>query len=180
MKHCFTSFCLMAVALLVAANENNAYAAVGATTPFTCVEVEIGKLAGGAIVRALAAPPTNQFMTPEIESSGRAFVELKGTGQSVTLTNSSSGNYTALNLRFSIPDAPTGGGTSATLSLYVNGAFRQAISLSSTQVWLYETTADYNSNNQNPTNGFPHLFFDETHFFISGAAVTPGSTITFQ
>jgi hypothetical protein len=159
---------------------SNAYAIVGATTPFTSVEAESGSLGGGAVVRSLVTPPTTQFMSPEIEASGRAFVELKGTGQSVTWTNNTGSNCTALNLRFSIPDAPNGGGTSASLDLYVDGVFRQGIFLSSTQTWLYENASDYNSNNQSPTNGNPHLFYDETHFFISGAAVAPGSEITLQ
>src|SRR5258708_6910865 len=102
-------FCLLGIAVASANFEHRACATVGATTPFVSVEAESGRLAGGAIVHALAAPPTNQFTTPEIEASGRAFVELKATGQSVTWTNNSASNYTALNLRFSIPDATNGG-----------------------------------------------------------------------
>src|SRR5258708_15715496 len=69
---------LVAVAISLMVFGNDAYAIVGATMPFTSVEAESGGLAGGAIVRSLAAPPTNQFMSPEIEASSRAFVELKG------------------------------------------------------------------------------------------------------
>src|SRR5260221_3668834 len=173
-------FCLLVIAITLLFFGSDAYAIVGATTPFTSVEAESGSLGGGAIVRSLAAPPTTQFMSPEIEASGRSFVELKGIGQSVTWTSTTGSNCTALNLRFSIPDAPNGGGTSASLDLYVDGVFRQGIFLSSTQTWIYENAYDYNSNNQNPTNGNPHLFYDETHFFISGAAVASGTTITFQ
>src|ERR1039458_4957463 len=173
-------FCLMVITTSLMVFGSDAYAIVGATTPFTSMEAESGSLGGGAIVRSLAVPPTTQFMSPEIEASGRAFVELKGTGQSVTWTNNTGSNCTALNLRFSIPDATNGGGTTASLSLYIDGVFRQGVFLSSTQTWLYENASDYKSNNQNPTNGNPHVFYDETHFFISGAAVAPGSKITLQ
>src|SRR5258708_19173454 len=173
-------FCLLVIAITLLFFGTDAYAIVGATMPFTSVEAESGSLGGGAIVRSLAAPPTTQFTSPEIEASGRAFVELKGTGQSVTWTNNTGSNCTALNLRFSIPDATNGGGTSASLDLYVDGAFRQGIFLSSTQSWLYENASDYNSNNQNPTNGNAHLFYDETHFFISGTAVAPGRQTTLH
>jgi hypothetical protein len=40
-----------------------------------------------------------------------------------------------VDIRASIPDSTTGGGMTATLDLYVNGAFRQAINMNSIQTW---------------------------------------------
>lgn len=152
----------------------------GAHTPFVSYEAESGTLGGGATVQSLTASPTSSFPIPSTqEASGEAYVVLNATGQSVTLVNNTGQKITALNLRYSIPDAAGGGGITATLDLYVDGVFQQAVNLNSVQSWWYET-ANNNGSNEDPTSGSPHLFFDETHFFISGAGVAPGSTITFQ
>ena len=45
-------------------------------------------------------------------------------------------------VRNSIPDAPGGGGTTATISLYANDQFVQKLTLSSRNSWLYGTTDD--------------------------------------
>src|ERR1700692_996709 len=95
--------------LLIAASPffgNKAYA-VGASVPFTEDEAEAGTLAGGASVVSLIQPLSNPSNgEPVIESSGAAYVSLAGTGQSVSWTNNSGQNITALNIRIQIPDAP--------------------------------------------------------------------------
>ena len=68
--------------------DTSAKAVVGATTPFVTIEAEAGKLGGSARVRSIspgAQVPT--VATLELEASGYALVELKNTGDSVTLTN---------------------------------------------------------------------------------------------
>jgi len=159
---------------------NNGFAKVGADTPFTSYEAESGVLSGSATIFALTAPPNNSFSSPVLEASGHAYVELDNTGDALTLTNTTGQGITALNIRYCIPDAPAGGGISATLNMYVDGVFRQSVSLNSTQTWCYETSGGQDSFNQSPTNGQPHIFYDETHFFITGAALASGSTVTFQ
>jgi len=159
---------------------------IGAKTPFTSYEAEAGTLGGGATVTSLLAPPTTQFSSPQLEASGHAYVNLAETGQSVTFTNTTGQPVTAINLRYSIPDAPTGGGISSTLNLYVNGSFRQAIPVNSTQTWTYEGTnasGNYDSMNENPNapnSTMPHRFWDEAHLFITGSPVAEGDTITIQ
>ncbi len=159
---------------------NHAHA-VGASTPFTTIEAESGTLAGGASVRTLvvaATPPT--ISSPELEASGRSFVQLTATGQSVSWTNPVA-NATAVNIRFCIPDGLSGGGTTNTLDLYVDGVFRQALTLNSSQAWLYETNLSSNGQSNTPGTGLhPHLFWDEMHTWITGAAIAAGSTITLQ
>ena len=174
----FSRLLLVGVALIGLAGQ--ADATVGATTPFITYEGENGTVAGGAIVRSLSTPPTTQFSSPELEASGHAFVQLNATGQSVSWTNNTGQSITALNLRYSIPDSATGGGITSTLNLYVNGVFRQAVAVNSLQSWYYETASTYNAHDQNPSAGNPHVFYDETHFWISGAAIAPGSTITLK
>jgi hypothetical protein len=152
---------------------------VGATTPFTSYEAEVGTLGGGAAIHALTTP-TTQYSSPELEASGHAYVALTHTGDSVAWVNQTGTAITAINVRVSIPDAPGGGGITATLDLYVNGQMRQALTLSSKQAWLYENANNYNGNDQNPADGNPRVFYDDFHAFITGAPVAPGDTIALQ
>ncbi|HXI72657.1 MAG TPA: carbohydrate-binding protein [Verrucomicrobiae bacterium] len=159
---------------------DKAHAGVGATTPFTSVEAESGILGGGAAVVSLTSAPTTQYSSPELEASGHAYVQLTVTGQSVTWTNTTGQNFTALNLRSCIPDAPTGGGITNTIDLYVNGTFRQAFSVNSLQSYCYEGTNYNGQADKNPADGNPRGFWNDTHAFITGAAVAPGDTIMLR
>jgi hypothetical protein len=156
---------------------------VGASVPFVEYEAESGVLNGGATVQSLSGPPTTPYSSPQLEASGRAFVRLNSVGQSVRWTNNTGANVTAINLRYCIPDSSTGRGFTATLNLYVNGTFRQAVTLTSAQTWQYDGafgSSTYNTSNQNPADGNPRDFFDETHFLVTGSAISPGSTITLK
>jgi len=150
----------------------------GASTPFASYEAEAGSLGGGASVVSLASAPTTQYASATLEASGHAYVQLTGTGQSVQWTNNTGQPISFVNVRTSIPDASGGGGATATLDLYVNGAFRQALNLNSRQSWLYEGNNNYNGNDQNPADGDPRVFFDEFHTFVSGAPIAAGSTFS--
>ena len=168
------------VALSLPFVPESAYA-VGATVPFTSYEAEAGTLGGGATAVSLGAAPTNtQFSSPALEASGHAYVQLAGPGQYVQWTNNTGQPITFINVRESIPDAPNGGGITATLNLYVNGVFRQAVNLNSKQTWIYEGNNNYQGNDQNPADGDPHVFFDEAHTFVTGAPIAPGSTFALQ
>jgi hypothetical protein len=150
----------------------------GATTPFTSYEAEAGTLGGGASVVSLTSPPTTQYSSAALEASGHSYVHLAGTGQSVQWTNNTSQPISFVNLRYSMPDTPGGGGTASTLDLYVNGTFRQALGVNSLQTWLYEGNNNYNGNDQNPADGDPRVFWDEAHAFVTGTPIAPGSTFS--
>jgi len=168
---------LLSVALLVGLESRAS--AVGATMPFTTYEGEAGTLAGGATVVSQPGPPTiGGPDSPALEASGRAYVALTGTGQSVKWTNKTSGSFGAITVRFCIPDSATGGGITGTLDLYVNGTLRQVLTMSSAQTWLYDSTNLANDNN--PADGSPWRFWDELPVVITGAAVAPGSTIMLK
>jgi len=168
----------IAIALLCCAS-NHAYA-VGATTPFTTYEGEAGTLAGGASV-VTYTPVNNGLSSAALEASGHAYVQLTATKQSLTWTNTTGKSITFLNIRFCTPDAANGGGTTATLDLYVNGTMRQAITLNSSKEWEYETNINSDGNSKTPGSGLsPHIFWDESHFFITGAAIANGSTIMLK
>jgi Carbohydrate binding module (family 6)/F5/8 type C domain len=173
---------VFAVATLFLRAGANAHA-VGATTPFTSYEAESGLLGGGATVIALTSAPTTPYSSPVLEASGHAYVQLNTIGQFVTWTNTTGGNLTAINLRSCIPDAPTGGGITNTIDLYVNGIFRQALSVNSAQNYCYEGTNYNGQADKNPADGNPRGFWNDTHAFVTNASVAPvapGDTITLQ
>lgn len=147
--------------------------AQGATTPFRTYEAEDGILAGGASILSMYSLPTAP--TVQLESSGRKCVELNATGESVSWTNTEITN--TIVVRVSIPDAPTGGGISDSISLFVDGVFRQSIQCTSKYAWIYGVNAMIDNS---PTTGTPHRFFDMHRAFIKGEPVTAGSTITLK
>lgn len=148
----------------------------GATTTFKSIEAEAGSLAGGAAIRTMTTLPTQP--TPELEASGRSFVELNATNESVSWVNNTGITANTIVVRGSIPDAPAGGCITATLDLYVDGAFRQAITLTSKYSWQYGSPQGWADNN--PADGTPHRYWDESRAFIQGAPIAPGSTIMFK
>jgi hypothetical protein len=153
----------------------------GATLPFTSYEAEAGSLGGGATAVSLTAAPTTQYSSPALEASGHAYAQLTGVGQSVQWTNGTGQPIGAINLRESIPDSASGGGTTATLDLYVNNTFRQTLNLNSRQSWFYEGGSNnYNGSDQNPADGDPREFFDESRTFITGTPIAPGSTFALK
>jgi hypothetical protein len=164
---------------VVAAADAKLIAAAGATTPFVTVEAEAGTLGGAARKRSISAgAPAPTAATLETEASGYALVELRANGDSVTIPSNSGKTTNALVVRASIPDAPTGGGITATLNLYVNNVFRQAITLSSRQAWNYRNAT---TNPDDPrAGGIPYRFYNEFPVWVSGAPIGTASTIKLQ
>jgi hypothetical protein len=91
----------------------------------------------------------------ETESSGQKCVKLSAAGEYVEFTAEAKAN--ALVIRYSLPDAKEGGGITAGLDLYVNGAKVRALALTSRYSWLY---GSYPFSNQ-PGQGKPRNFYDE-------------------
>src|SRR3984885_12014013 len=133
----------------------------GATTPFTTYEAPEATLGGGASVVSLTSAPTSEYDSPQGEADGHAYVQLTQPGQSVQWTNNTGQPINFINVRASIPDSATGGGMTATLDLYVNGTFRQALNMNPIQSWQYEGNNNYNGSDQNPADGDPRDFWDE-------------------
>jgi hypothetical protein len=155
--------------------------AAGAATPFSVYEAEAGTPGGGAAVRSLTSAPTTQYSSAALEASGHSYVHLDGTGQSVQWTNTTGQPISFLNVRAGIPDSASGGGVTGTLDLYVDGVFRQALNLNSRQSWVYEGNGNYNtSDNQNPADGDPRVFWDESHTFVTGSPIPAGATFSLR
>ena len=77
-------------------------------------------------------------------------------------------SFNALAVRFSIPDAPTGGGLSAQIGLSVDGVALPPINVSSAHSWLYGAYPFTND----PKDGKPHHFFDEARVKLPSSAVS--------
>ena len=142
----------------------------GANMPYTTYEAEDGQLGGGASV----VGPNRTIGDLAGEASGRRAVRLTATGQSVSFTTKAPTN--TLVTRFSIPDSAGGGGTDATLNIYVNNTFLKAVNLTSKFAWLYGPEAGPNNS---PSSGGPRHIYDEANVQL-GTTVPAGATIKLQ
>lgn len=138
--------------------------------PYDTYQAADGQVGGGAAV----VGPNRTIGDIAGEASGRKAVTLNSTGSYVQWTSRESTN--TLVTRFSIPDAPTGGGITATLDLYVNGTFVQPVTLTSHYAWLYG--AETGPGND-PSAGGPRHIYDEAHVLL-GQTYPAGSVIKLQ
>ncbi|MEU2431805.1 discoidin domain-containing protein [Streptomyces sp. NPDC007861] len=142
----------------------------GANMPYEMYEAEDGVAGGGAQV----VGPNRTIGDLAGEASGRRAVTLNSTGNYVEFTTRAPTN--TLVTRFSIPDAPGGGGIDSTLNIYVDGTFRKAIDLTSTYMWQYGAEA---SPGNSPGAGAPRHIYDEANVML-GETVPEGSRIRLQ
>ncbi|MGC7099543.1 discoidin domain-containing protein [Amycolatopsis lurida] len=142
----------------------------GANMPYESIEAEDAAVSGGAAV----VGPNRTIGHLAGEASGRRAVTLNSTGSAVEFTTKASTN--TLVTRFSIPDAPGGGGITATLNVYVNGTFLKPITLSSKHAWLYGPEAGPGNT---PGAGGPRHIYDEASMLL-GTTVPTGSKIKLQ
>ncbi|WP_314409327.1 discoidin domain-containing protein [Streptomyces kroppenstedtii] len=142
----------------------------GANMPYDMYEAEDGTTGGGAAT----VGPNRTVGDLAGEASGRKAVTLNSTGEYVEFTTKAATN--TLVTRFSIPDSAGGGGTDATLNVYVNGTFRKALPLTSKYAWLYGAEAGPGNS---PTAGAPRHIYDEAHLML-GETVPEGAKIRLQ
>ncbi len=142
----------------------------GARMPYDMYEAEDAVVGGGAAV----VGPNRTVGDLAGEASGRRAVTLNDTGAYVEFTAKAPTN--TLVTRFSIPDAPGGGGINATLNVYVDGVFHKAINLTSRYAWLY---GEESSPSNSPGAGPPRHIYDEANIMLNGT-VPAGSRIRLQ
>ncbi|WP_240930345.1 discoidin domain-containing protein [Isoptericola sp. BMS4] len=155
--------------------ENNAatrplFVGRGAHLPFDTYEAEDGVTGGGATV----LEPNRVVGDLAGEASGRQAVTLDETGAYVEWTTKAPTN--TLVTRFSMPDAPGGGGTESTLGVFVDGELLKHVDLTSRYAWLYGNEA---SPGNQPGAGAPRHLYDEASTLL-GRTVPAGSTIRLQ
>ncbi|MFC8824295.1 glycosyl hydrolase family 28-related protein [Streptomyces sp. NPDC057137] len=112
---------------------------------------------------AVIGPDRTAYTLPS-EASGRTAVKLTPK-QYVEFTLPSAAN--AITVRYSIPDAPGGGGITAPLDVTVNGKGRQTMTLTSQYAWLY---------NQYPFSNDPGADLLHPDWWITECACVPAAT----
>ncbi|WP_079063412.1 glycosyl hydrolase family 28-related protein [Streptacidiphilus griseoplanus] len=108
--------------------------------------------------------PDRTAYTLPAEASGRSAVALQP-GQYVEFTLPSAAD--AITVRYSIPDAPGGGGTTAPLDVSVNGGHRTTMRLTSQYAWLY---------NLYPFSNDPGAGVLHPDWWITECSCVPGAT----
>ncbi|GAA3082656.1 hypothetical protein JOF29_004568 [Kribbella aluminosa] len=142
----------------------------GADVPFVEQEAENATFTGVKI-----GPGRDAYTLPA-EASGRTAVRLQPT-QYVEFTLTRPAN--AFTLRYSIPDAPAGGGITAPLDMTVDGKHKRTMTLTSQYAWLYGMYPFSNDPNVDPTPGWwkpepdpvakpfrPNHFYDEQRVLL--------------
>ncbi|MFE9424717.1 discoidin domain-containing protein [Kitasatospora sp. NPDC006697] len=142
----------------------------GANMPYDAYKSTDGVLGGSAA----KVGPNRTIGDIAGEATQRTAVTLNNTGDSVSWTSRESTNTFVL--RYSIPDAPGGGGISATLDLYANGQLVQPLSLSSHYAWLYGAET---SPGKTPGAGSPRHIYDESSFLLTQSYPT-GTVFTLK
>ncbi|WP_033436136.1 glycosyl hydrolase family 28-related protein [Saccharothrix sp. NRRL B-16314] len=108
-------------------------------------------------------PDRTAYSLPS-EASGRMAVRL-APGEHVEFTLPKAAN--GITVRYSIPDAPTGGGITAPLDVTVNGKHRKTMTLTSQYAWLY---------NQYPFSNDPNADLLHPDWWITECACVPSQT----
>jgi len=127
----------------------------GATVAFAEQEAETAATNGAVI------GPDRSAYTLAAEASGRSAVRLTP-GQYVEFTLPNVAN--AITVRYSIPDAPGGGGITAPLDVRVNGGRRTTMTLTSQYAWLY---------NQYPFSNDPNAGLLHPDWWITECSCVP-------
>jgi len=130
----------------------------GAAVPFVEQEAERAATTGVVI------GPDRRAYTLPAEASGRSAVRLLP-GQHVEFTLPRAAN--AITVRYSIPDAPRGGGITAPLDVTVNGRHRRTMTLTSQYAWLY---------NQYPFSNDPDADLLHPDWWITECQCVPNAT----
>jgi hypothetical protein len=144
------------------------YVGRGANVPWIEYEAEDGT------TNAQVQGPSRTLGTIPGEASGRKAVVLSSTGHYVQWTTTAPAN--AIVIRNSIPDAPGGGGTQASISLYVNGSKVDTLTLSSKEAWVYgDDATQYNT----PSSGPPRRIYDESSKLLK-TTIPAGATVRLQ
>jgi hypothetical protein len=130
----------------------------GASVAFLEQEAE------NALTNGTVIGPDRTAYTLAAEASGRTAVRLLP-GQFVEFTLPASAN--AITVRYSIPDAPGGGGITAPLTVTVNGASARTMTLTSQYAWLY---------NQYPFTNDPQADLLHPDWWITECGCVPADT----
>ncbi|MFI7606552.1 glycosyl hydrolase family 28-related protein [Micromonospora sp. NPDC049366] len=123
--------------------------------------------AENAVTNGEVIGPDRTAYTLPSEASGRRAVKLLP-GRHVEFTLPAAAN--AITVRYSIPDAPSGGGITAPLDVAVNGKRIRTMTLTSEYAWLY---------NQYPFSNDPNADLLHPDWWITECSCVPAATTPF-
>jgi hypothetical protein len=130
----------------------------GASLDLTEQEAE-NAMTDGTVI----GPDRSAYSLPA-EASGRAAISL-APGEYVQFTLPRAAN--AITVRYSVPDAPNGGGITAPLRVTVDGSHRKTMTLTSQYAWLY---------NQYPFSNDPNAGLLHPDWWITECSCVPATT----
>lgn len=120
--------------------------------------------AENAVTDGTVIGPGRDAYTLPAEASGRSAVTLQP-GQYVDFTLPGAAN--AINVRYSIPDAPAGGGRTSPLKVAVDGGAARTMTLTSQYAWLY---------NLYPFSNDPNADILHPDYWVTECACVPQAT----
>jgi|GEM_PF-713682 len=144
----------------------------GASVPWVEYQAEDGQTNARILGPSRAKWDANHI---EAEAIGRKAVRLDKTGDFVSIKTTAAAN--SIVVRYSIPDAPGGGGIDATLGLYVNGQRVRSLPLTSRYSWSYKGGLIGSPTVDTPAEQ-PHTFFDETRLLLD--PIPAGATVMLK
>jgi hypothetical protein len=160
------------IAVASGAPRAHAQGGTGATLPYVEMEAHAAST-NGAILG-----PDDVVGDLAGDAVDRQAVQLTS-GQYVQFTLPQQAN--SIDLRYSIPDSASGGGITAPLSIYINGAKQSKdLQLTSQYSWVYGTPDFSNCYGtwSNSPGGTAHHMFDEVHTMLPQMAA--GTTVKLQ
>ncbi|EFU41267.1 APHP domain protein [Paenibacillus vortex V453] len=149
------------------------YSSRGASMPYTRYDTDDAAQGGGAILKT--APTFDQALTAS-EASGQSYVALPSNGSSLEWTVRQGEGGAGVTMRYTMPDSSNGMGLNGSLDVYVNGAKKKTIPLSSYYSWQY-FSSDHPEDA--PGGGRPLFRFDEVHWKMD-TPLQPGDKIRIQ
>jgi len=138
-------------------SDTSLFVGLGANMPYDSYKSTDGQIGGGAAT----VGPNRTIGDIAGEATQRKAVTLNSTGAFVQWTSRVPTN--TFDLRYSIPDAPGGGGINATLDLYANGTLVEPLNLTSHFAWLYGAET---GPGDSPGAGSPRHIYDESGFVL--------------
>ena len=145
---------------------------IGANVPFVTYEAEEAFFSGELLIR------DTTYNELQSEASGRMAVRLQNPGDFVSFTLTRPAN--AMVVRFSMPDAPLGGGMEGSLAVYAGSVRLDDLLLTSRYSWIYNI-AGYRAwpGSKNPADGPPSRFFNDSRMLL-GQTWPAGTEITLK
>jgi len=149
------------------------YSSRGASMPYTRYDTDDAVRGGGALLKT--APTFDQALTAS-EASGQRYVALPSNGSNLEWTVRAGEGGAGITMRYTMPDSSDGMGLTGSLDVYVNGAKKKTVPLTSYYSWQY-FSSDHPADA--PGSGRPLFRFDEVHLKLD-TPLQPGDKIRIQ